>query len=121
MRNRVLYDTPNDDGESLRQYYQRFNWPCPSVEPPRTGIRLLTLFGAVSRLRRSGNNGPEPLDPLVVEAWLRLTRRGVLVEELEIIFEIDAVYIASWRLVAERERRILDNKLKPGNQQREYK
>jgi hypothetical protein len=56
---------------------------------------LLDIFWRLSSLRTQGFNGPDPLQPVAIEAWCRLTCTALSLDEIAILFKMDAAFIAA--------------------------
>lgn len=96
----VRYDTPDETGESRREKNERFRMGHlnPPAEPVvEGGERIEAVFWRLSRFRSQGMGGPEPLQPLAVHGWRAVTGRYLSLQEIEIIFDLDAAYLTAYR------------------------
>lgn len=99
----IQYDSPDDQGETRREYNARFNIPSPEYELHPDAQYLLEVFEYLSNFRHSGMNGPEPILPGTVLEWCRATGTMLCHEEIEQIFKVDAVYRKAYRIEQERQ------------------
>lgn len=71
--------------------------PPAEVEGIEGGEHLIGAFGQLSRFRACGWNGPEAIQPGMIRDWFALTGARLSVEEIDIIFDMDAAYRIAWR------------------------
>jgi hypothetical protein len=69
--------------------------PVAAAHP--AGAHLLVIFWKLSRVRTSGFNGPEPLQPGTIRDWCALMHEALTIDEIEIILAMDASYLAACR------------------------
>jgi len=69
----------------------------PLVEADPAGAHLLAIFWKLNRVRTSGFNGPDPLQPGTISDWCALTHTALCVEEIETILAMDTSYLAACR------------------------
>lgn len=97
VRLAVRYDTPDERGETRRQRNIRFGEgeKNPDIEPPDGAEHILDWFWDLSAARSHGFSGPNPLSLSDIANWSRLTGEIVTREEVGILRQIDAAYVAA--------------------------
>lgn len=86
----------DENGETRRQRLERFGLAVPEVEPLPDEVRYLPeWFWDLNSCRASGLNGPQPLSMTELSNWIALTGTLVRREELAVIREMDAAYLAA--------------------------
>lgn len=75
--------------------------PSAEVEGIEGGEHLIEAFRQLSRFRLSGMGGPEAIQPGTVRDWCAVTGNRLSVEEIGIIFDLDAAYRIAWRKESE--------------------
>lgn len=68
-------------------------------EPPEVegGERIERIFWTLSRFRTQGFGGPDPLQPGTIRDWCHLTGRSLDPDELRVVLEMDAAFLAAAR------------------------
>uniref|UniRef100_A4WSA5 Uncharacterized protein n=1 Tax=Cereibacter sphaeroides (strain ATCC 17025 / ATH 2.4.3) TaxID=349102 RepID=A4WSA5_CERS5 len=64
------------------------------ARPPEAGLVLWNAFIALSRARRYSGGGPDALAFSEIAAWCALMRTPLLPEHVEILTQMDAVWLA---------------------------
>jgi hypothetical protein len=101
------YDMAGENGETRRQFNQRFGKDSPEVRIPEQGVHVWAWFWEVSARRRSG---PEALSYGEVQEWQRMTCRDVLPVEVEMLMAMDDAYL---RAVREEQKAARDRAMQP--------
>lgn len=92
------YETPDEDGETRRARNARYGMDHknpPEVLCKLQWAHLWHWFWNLNGSRHSGDGGPQPLSYLEIDAWQRLTRTTVRVEEIQILIEMDGAYLSA--------------------------
>lgn len=86
----------DENGETRRQRLERFGLPVPELDPLPDEVRYLPeWFWDLNSCRASGLNGPRPLSMTELSNWIALTGTLVRREEIAVIREMDAAYLAA--------------------------
>jgi hypothetical protein len=86
----------DENGETRRQRLERFGMAAPAIEPPPEEVAYLPeWFWDLNSCRASGLNGPQPLSMTELSNWIALTGTVVRREEIAVIREMDAAYLAA--------------------------
>ncbi|WP_035829794.1 phage tail assembly chaperone [Kaistia adipata] len=86
----------DENGETRRQRLERFGLPVAEIELLPDEVRYLPeWFWDLNSCRASGLNGPQPLSMTELSNWIVLTGTLVRREEIAVIREMDAAYLAA--------------------------
>lgn len=100
----MQWDTPDETGETRRDFNARFSWEAaPEVTLSTEAEYLAEIFNRLSSLRTSGINGPDPIQPGTIMDWQLLTGYRLSCDEVEIILKADTVYRRAYALEQERQ------------------
>lgn len=92
----VRLNTPDEKGETRRQRNERFGVVTTEPEPVNPDFEyLLEWFWDIRRGVPAGINGPDPLSMTEIANWSSLTGTVVRREEIGILREVDAAFLAS--------------------------
>lgn len=67
----------------------------PEAEPVAGGEYILDCFWQIARYRDLTENGPQPLKPVDIFNWQKLTGNILNRHEQQIILDIDQAYLAA--------------------------
>lgn len=87
-----MYESPDANGETRREYNARFGVDSPEIEIHPDAQYLCDLFEALSNFHDQGFNGPLPLQPGTILDWCLSTGNRLLRQEIEIMYRADAAY-----------------------------
>lgn len=93
---------PRREGETRRQFNERFGHESPDIEPVHGGEFLVNAFWELSRFRSAGLGGPEPIRPADIVGWCHLTNFELRPDETKIILRMDAAFREAWHVEAEQ-------------------
>lgn len=91
-----------DDGATLREHLES-GWRQTGIkspeldvgEPPHCVMYLWFWFLELHRVRTSNGFGPNAIDYVAIDAWQRVTARKLDAWEVDTVFMLDQIYIAS--------------------------
>jgi hypothetical protein len=89
----IRYDSPDEEGETRRQFNDRFGIDSPeALEVDEQDEYLLDVFRHLSSIRDEGFNSVGPLLPSRIEEWCRVLGYRLLRDEILILLRLDTVY-----------------------------
>jgi hypothetical protein len=93
----ALYETPDKDGETRRQYHLRFDSPelNPDIEEPADGGHIIEWFWDLHRGRPEAFSGVAAISPEYLASWAAMTGEIVTREEVAILRRMDAAFRAA--------------------------